>query len=160
MNKMNVKTSENIFYHALLSVWVLVSVSVCDCTICSLRHGLKLSKHAVWLTKTGWLSSNSLQRDSPANGCRAKTERYGTELETVWYPWESNFLLFCRLQLHLACQDSSKRQSCFFTAVQGGSGLTKTAAQQEITAAIFRLLPLIGKPLYFAGFCPFKENVF
>lgn len=56
---------------------------ICDSPVCSLLYGLKLAIHAVWQTKTGWLSSNSLQTDLPASGCRAKTERCRTEIETV-----------------------------------------------------------------------------
>lgn len=56
---------------------------ICDSPICSLLFSLKLAIHAVWQRKTGWLSSNSLQTDSPASGCHAKTERSGTEIETV-----------------------------------------------------------------------------
>ena len=98
---------------------------ICDSPICSLQYSLKLAIHAVWQTKTGWLSSNSLQTDSPASGCHAKTERSGTEIETV--SRGIPVLPLCFLQFSL------RRQCCLFSAAQSSCGFTTTGTRTDKT---------------------------
>lgn len=110
------------FPHLLLPLNVLVILSalvnwqtkfwIWDSPICSLQYSLKLVIHAVWQTKTCWLSSNSLQTDSPASGCHAKTEQSGTEIETVIRGIPILSLFF--LQFFLAFQFSSKENAGSF----------------------------------------------
>lgn len=79
-------------------------------SVCNQLYGVMLAAIAVWQTKTAWLSSDSLQTDLPASGCRATTQRFRNR-----NPWNSDLPLFLYSCWHFDCP--SKKERRLFPAV-------------------------------------------